>query len=289
MNKNVISFLNMKGGVGKTTLCKEMSFFLSSASKKKVLVIDIDPQSNCTQSVFEKYNTIKIDKNGIIKERLNVPSINNIFSTSNGNLQNVDLESVIYKPTEYLHIIPGELDTIFMERETGTGSSEQKLINFIDEFKLKEIYDYIFIDCPPTYSFYTVSALLASDFYFVPLKPDAYSLLGLDLLERVVSDLRKSYRTNFTNKPIKNLGVVFTMLGGYAFKGYERNKIQIEESFKENDIYFFNNIFPRFDKLSTGKLETFILDRDDNDLIGKLELICDEFEERVRHLNEGKS
>lgn len=50
MNKNIISFLNMKGGVCKTTLCKEIALYLSNNMNKKVLVIDIDPQANCTQS-----------------------------------------------------------------------------------------------------------------------------------------------------------------------------------------------------------------------------------------------
>ena len=53
----VISFLNMKGGVGKTTLCKDLSFFLADTWGLKVLVIDIDPQSNCTQSFYEKYQS----------------------------------------------------------------------------------------------------------------------------------------------------------------------------------------------------------------------------------------
>lgn len=283
-NKNIISFLNMKGGVGKTTLCKEMALFLSQKEGNKVLVIDIDPQSNCTQSFFERYDILSLDE-GMIEESKKLPSINNIFMTQPSKLSDVCIKDIICELTANLHIIPGELETIFMERETASGAAEQKLLNFIAEHDLSNEYTYIFIDCPPTYSFYTISALLASSFYFVPIKPDAYSLLGLDLLERVVKDLKKAYRSNFEVKPINNLGVVFTMIGGTASTGYETNRKAIKDAYHNipsNDIYFFNNDFPRYDKLSTGKLETFIIDRDDKKLYGEFSNLCYEFEERVR-------
>lgn len=81
-NKNVISFLNMKGGVGKTTLCKEMALYLSEKKNRSVLVIDIDPQSNCTQSFFERYDILNVN-GGIIEDSKQLASINNIFTTQN--------------------------------------------------------------------------------------------------------------------------------------------------------------------------------------------------------------
>ncbi|TYA11245.1 AAA family ATPase [Paenibacillus faecis] len=281
---SVISFLNMKGGVGKTTLCKEMALFLSEfgEDKKKILVIDIDPQSNCTQSFFEKYNIMQIDDSLFEKDKL--PSISKVFSSSVTRQSNLD--EVIIKLTDTLHLLPGDLDTVFMERETSTGAAEQKLLNFILENKLKEKYDYIFIDCPPTYSFYTVSALLSSDYYFVPVKPDAYSVLGLDLLERVVRELKNGYRIFFQQKPITNLGVIFTMVGGTSIQGFRRNIDSIKKSFADKDIYFFRNEFRKIDRLATGKLSTFIVDRDDSLLLDDVRSICMEFEERVVGLGE---
>lgn len=243
--KNVVSFLNMKGGVCKTTLCKEIAVFLSEKKDRKVLVIDIDPQSNCTQSFFERFNVLEIDEGEIITDttKNNLPSIENIFSKSKSGLRETKLNDVIYEFNKNLHMIPGNLNTVFMERETGTGASEQKLFNFIDQFNLRKKYDYIFIDCPPTYSFYTVSALLCSNYYLVPLKPDVYSLLGLDLLERVVSEIRSSYRANFINKPIYNIGTIFTIVPKNPSKGILRNINQIKESFENKDIYFFKSKF----------------------------------------------
>lgn len=75
MNKNIISFLNMKGGVCKTTLCKEIALYLSNNMNKKVLVIDIDPQANCTQSFFEHFKVIQIKDDEIITDINLLPTI----------------------------------------------------------------------------------------------------------------------------------------------------------------------------------------------------------------------
>lgn len=268
----------MKGGVCKTTLCKEMALFLSEKENRSVLVIDIDPQANCTQSFFERFNVVK-EENEIITDKLKLPSIQNIFSKSRDRLNRLVKDDFIYKLNDKLHLIPGDLDTVFMERETASGTAEQKLFNIIDEFKLKEDYEYIFIDCPPTYSFYTVSALLVANYYLVPVVPDIYSLLGLDLLERVVADLKESHRVNFINHTIGNLGVVLTKVPKTPNKGMINNIESIKRNF--NTIYFFENVFIKTDKLATSKLATFIIDREDEELIERLSNICKEFERRV--------
>ena len=144
MDKNgkVISFLNMKGGVCKTTLCKEMAFFMSEKMNKSILVIDIDPQSNCTQSLFERFNVI--DADDTIETDLNLPTISNIFSKN--SIVKPDISDIIYELSDNLHLVPGDLDTVFMERSQSSGADEQKLLAFIYRNKLKNKYDYIFID-----------------------------------------------------------------------------------------------------------------------------------------------
>lgn len=300
--RNIISFLNMKGGVGKTTLCREVAAFLYEIKNKNILIIDIDPQSNCTQSfferhgIYERYGIVDKKEDKFIKKEDSekLPSIENVFSKSKGYLSNKDISRIIQNlDSRYVQdkqvkidIIPGHLDTVFMEREMCTGSAENRLNNFIVQYKLKDDYDYIFIDCPPTYSFYTIAAALSSDFYVVPVKPDAYSLLGLDLLERVVEDLRIGNIQNFELKPIDNLGVIFTMVGD--IKGFEKNIEGIRQTLENENIYGFENEFPFYQKVSTGKLSKFIIDREDATLYEKLENICDEFEERVGRYNECK-
>lgn len=281
--RNIISFINMKGGVCKTTLCKEMANYFSS-NNKKVLVIDIDPQANCTQSLFEHFKVIEIVDEEIKTDLSKLPTIQNLYASSGSSLEKPSPKNTIYPLTDNLHIIPGELKTIFMERETSNGAAEQKLFNFIDEFMLRDEYNYIFIDCPPTYSFYTISALLSSDFYFVPVIPDAYSMLGVDMLKNVVKNLKSVYRANFKNQPLDSLGIIFTKIDTTPSKGIEKNMSKIIETFKD-DIYIFKNKFLNSPKMITSNINKLISDRTDIDLKYSLESICIEFDKEVSKKN----
>ncbi|MBY6757027.1 AAA family ATPase [Clostridium botulinum] len=283
--KNIIAFLNMKGGVCKTTLCKEIAYTLTEKLDKKVLVIDIDPQSNCTQAFYEKYNVIEgesVKKYMEIKKDL--PSIEKIFTKSPSMINKPKMEDIIYKLSPNLHIMPSSLDTLFMERETSNGN-DQTLLNFIKDKNLKTDYNYIFIDCPPTYSFYTISALLAADYYLVPLVPDIYSMLGLNLLNQVVNRLNYSYKAILEYNPIENMGVIFTKvpLDTRITKGMQENIDEIQKEFK--DTYFFEQKFQYSGKLANDKIETFIIDRNDTNLVNNITLICHEFIERMDELN----
>ena len=195
MKRNVIAFLNMKGGVCKTTLCKEIAVYLAEKFAKKILVIDVDPQSNCTQSFFERYHVL--EKETLLKENPPLPSIQKVFSPSTAKLDKADLNEIVLELSKNLYLVPGELRTIFMERETASGAAEQRLLNFIEENNLRELYDYVLVDCPPTYSFYTIAALLACDLYLIPVTPDAYSLLGVNLLQEVIKRLKANFISNF--------------------------------------------------------------------------------------------
>lgn len=287
--RNIIAFLNMKGGVCKTTLCKEIALCLSNINKKKILIIDMDPQSNCTQSFFERYNVLGHEEDKIITDSGHLPSIENIFSQNSGRLEQVTLEKTIYKLENNLHIIPGELHAIFMERETGSGASEQKLNNFIENNNLKEKYDYIFIDCPPIYSFYTIATLFACDLCLVPVVPDAYSLLGVDLLEEVVKHAKNTYKANFQYKPLDNLGIIFTKIPNGYRAGIQNNIIQIKEALSDKNIYIFENYFMKSEKIITSQLSKFIIDRQDEALKNNIIEICNEFEREVNKYNEQKN
>ena len=283
MRRNAIAFLNMKGGVCKTSLCKEIGLYLAEVYNKKILIIDIDPQSNCTQSFFGRYNILKDE---LITDTPNLPSIQKVFSPSMGRLEKPALDEIILPLSDNLHIVPGELKTIFMERETASGVAEQKLRNFIEENNLQEQYDYILIDCPPTYSFYTVTALLATDLYLVPVTPDVYSLLGVNLLQGVIVHLKENYKSNFREKPLDNLGIIFTKITKRPRTGIKNNMKQIKEAYADENVPFFENSYLKADKVATAKLSTFILDRKDESLKDNMKKICEEFMNRVGEYNE---
>lgn len=205
---SVVSFMNMKGGVGKTTLCVNLADILSREYQKKVLVIDIDPQFNATQCFMsgEEYSKHKEDNNyttyHIYADSLEVPSLVN--GTVEENIQIVELNEIILESNPNLHFIPGDLKLIKVE--TGRNGQEMRLNRFIREYDLNNIYDFIFVDCPPTNSLWTLSAVVASDYYIMPVKPDYLSSVGLSLFKSVIGELIKNYASE-----IKCLGVVFTM------------------------------------------------------------------------------
>ncbi|AJH25971.1 MULTISPECIES: ParA family protein [Bacillus amyloliquefaciens group] len=205
---SVIAFMNMKGGVGKTTLCVNLADILSREFEKKVLVIDIDPQFNATQCFMggEEYQNHKRENKytafNIYADNIEVPSL--VSGRVAQNNQEINLEDMILRSNSNLYYIPGDLNLIKVE--SGRNGQEMRLQRFIRENDLKKKYDYIFIDCPPTNSLWTLSAIVASDYYIMPVKPDYLSSVGLSLFKSVIGELIKNYASS-----IKCLGVVFTM------------------------------------------------------------------------------
>lgn len=282
----VISFLNMKGGVGKTTLCKEIGYFISQRQNKNVLFIDVDPQANLTQSVFRKFNYKQKDEienefEYSVQKIETSASVNSVFNFSSV-VSDLKLEEAMLNLTDYLSIIPGDLNTLFFDRASGGSDKEHSLLNFIEDFNLKKTFDYIFLDCPPTYSFYTTAALLASDFYISPIKPDSYSILGLDLLQQVVHKMASVYRDRFRNNPLKNLGVIFSNIKSSPTTGELKliDSIITSQKLAEYEFYFFTNFF-----LSNSHIpkqaDYFISDSNSEKSRNNLYSIIEEFYERI--------
>lgn len=290
----VISFLNMKGGVGKTALCKEIGYALAK-NEKKVLFVDIDPQSNLTQSIFTKCNYMTDDlyknlpeaeKNRDSRKRKNKikrtsKSIGKLFGN---NPTRPTLDDVILKMDDF-DIIPGELSTIFLERALGGAAQENALDNFFLENAITNQYDYVFIDCPPTYSFYTTAALNASDYYVVPVGLDAYSVLGISLLEEVVKKIKETDKRKFQSKTLENLGVIFNPFNFFSEEENSNiiNSIKSNDSLSNFNFYFFNEKF-EYNPTLKKKPNYFILDNLHKKSISNLNTLVSEFEYRVHQM-----
>ena len=200
-NIKVISFVNMKGGVAKTTLTANIAWALTTIYKKNVLMIDVDMQANLSQYFMKpKDYADLINKKGKFENKLTVmdiyqkkmarPSTVKESDTSieepEVNIEN--LKRTIYSgPESTLDLIPSTLELVYLDHT----DAENRLKRFINE--IKENYHYILIDCPPTMSFFTKSALIASDAYLIPIKPDHLSSFGFLLLERVIKQLEYDY------------------------------------------------------------------------------------------------
>ncbi|MBI4283280.1 MAG: ParA family protein, partial [Chloroflexi bacterium] len=207
MPARIVSFINLKGGVGKTTLALAIGEFLAFANhyplnpKSRVLLIDIDAQSNLSyalfpeqrleeiwnaeQSVYHMFKSALDGKNWDI--RLAIPLTNNLGVT---NIEgNTHLNALVCSPDL------GQLDEEILSRlEKGANIPVDFRTVLKDQLEnVKEFYDWIIIDCPPSLSTLTSNAILCSDYYVVPLVPEALSIKGLDLIQSRIADLKNHY------------------------------------------------------------------------------------------------
>lgn len=213
----VVSFMNMKGGVGKTTLAVNVAHCLARVHKKKVLVVDSDPQFNATQYLLEDDVYIKHLKNnkGTLRD-IFVPKRPGLINTVIGKSKKINRTKMSLSACTCavfdggqgrgkLDLIPSTLQLI--DIDTSKRGTEVKLVAYLRE-KASD-YDYVIIDCPPTISIFTQAAVLASTKYVVPVKPDLLSVLGLPLLETWLEEY-----TDDHGMTIEQLGLVFTMVRG---------------------------------------------------------------------------
>lgn len=182
----IIAFLNQKGGVGKTTTCVNMAGYLSEMGYK-VLLLDIDPQGNASSSLgIEKESKPKTIYDVIVEDNT--------------------IDEVILQ-THYngLDIIPSDTDLAGAEIELVQMNNREKVVRNILK-KVKDHYDFICIDCPPSLGLITVNALTACDSVLIPIQCEYFALEGLSQLMYTIKLIKKHL-----NESIDVEGVVLTM------------------------------------------------------------------------------
>ncbi|MFV3012082.1 ParA family protein [Clostridium botulinum] len=246
----VISFINMKGGVGKTTLCISVAEYLANFLEKRVLIIDVDPQFNATQSLMGNFNRVDEYMDEIVGNKKTIRELfKNITSVYEKNTD-LKADEIIVELNKNLHIICGDINLIF-DGESRDPSRNRRIKKFINHNNLREHYDFIFIDCPPTISFFTDSAIIASDYFIIPAKIDRYSQLGtaslMSIINRLISDEELG---------IKPLGIIYTMIDGLMENLTQKTK-EIKELFEEEEsikgIYIFKSYMQDVTDLKVGK------------------------------------
>ena len=212
----VIAIANQKGGVGKTTTAINLSACLAEAGKR-VLTIDLDPQGNMTSGLGVDKNEVE---NTVYELMLDECSIK---------------ESMADTVVEGMKVIPSNVNLAGAEIELlGINEKEYILKNAVDY--IKEDYDFIIIDCPPSLNMLTINAMTTADSVLVPIQCEYYALEGLSQLMHTIDLVQQRLNPNLSID-----GVVFTM-----YDVRTNLSVQVVDTVKTNlDSHIYETLIPR--------------------------------------------
>lgn len=180
-----VSFVNLKGGVGKTALTVNLAYALAEWHDYNVLVVDVDPQFNATQHLLDEKQIVAGFTGGTIKDILDPPApviqTGKPKKAAKHNPRDALVE-VTVTGGGTLHLLPSLLDLSFVNRNPQ--GKEGRLEQFLT--KVESDFDIILLDCPPTISILSHAAFNASRYYMVPVTPDYFAPIGIPLLEEEV-------------------------------------------------------------------------------------------------------
>jgi len=247
----IISLINLKGGVGKTTTCLALADILAYEYKYKVLVIDLDPQTNVTVSLIHQDEWEERDKNGLTLKQLFLDAQldTSVFDPEKAIVRNV---SNVSGGIKGLDLLPSSLGLIEIQDKMAMIATTSNYTVKPTEILKKSIepllseYDFVLVDCPPNLGTVTLNGIFISDYYIIPTIPDILSTYGIPQITNKVS--------RFAGKEglkITPLGIVITKYRSNLT--LHNTTIETLKSKHEND-----ESFPRIFKTMiplTGKAE----------------------------------
>jgi cellulose biosynthesis protein BcsQ len=234
----VIATVNMKGGVGKTTLTVNLATCLAKYQGKRVLVVDLDAQISATLSLIPPQEFARIRRDKRTLGQLIYKEIK-----PNSRIKRTAEEVVISNvcQVENLSLLPGDIDLydeylvselLHKKALNGENCDFSDVWNRFEEELIKGIlkpvindYDFIILDCAPGYNLLTRSGIVASNFYLMPARPEPLSIVGIKLLEGRIAKLKDNYGDD-SSFNAQLLGVVFILSSGGLFDRYYKQVMQ---------------------------------------------------------------
>ena len=212
----IISITNQKGGVGKTTTAINVSASLAVA-EKKVLLVDMDPQGNATSGSGIDRNSIQTSIYDVMIGRMDIKEV------------------IVPTALRYFQVVPAGIDLIGAELElVELEKREFVLRNILDP--VRNNFDFIILDCPPSLGLLTINALTAADSVIIPVQCEYFALEGLSQVMRTIGLVQKSL-----NSSLDIEGILLTMFDGRNNLSHQVAE-EIKGHFKEK---VFNSMIPR--------------------------------------------
>jgi chromosome partitioning protein len=300
----VVSIINYKGGVGKTTITANLGTELACRGYR-VLLIDADPQCSLTFSFFnfdkwdwfeEKELTLKTFFTSLIKPIANSKS----FSDVRVNPSKINKKIQEQGGKGSLHLIASHLELINIDMKLagilagGIDRHEQasRYLNCFSSIsqgleKLKSQYDFVLIDCPPNFNIVTKTSIAASNYILIPSRPDHLSTLGISYLKKSVIEFVEDYNYHTKEGNIsvidpKIIGVVFTMVKVHTGQPINAHQRYMDNVVKEQKLKIFDAFMREhqtiFSTASENAIPVVLSSSSPSYIVQELKEMVDEFE-----------